>query len=108
MIKGLCKTSQESIAEYVVRAQLTRDMTGRRRRAFVIMRSSIPATRTLAHSLYTAWRLEANLLDSENEDVGLAAFHECSATIFAKNSIGVSDKSSSWPRCLGLGMLESS
>ena len=52
------------------------------------------------------YRLEANLLDGENEDVGLAAFHSCSATNSAKNSIGFSDKSSSWPRCLGLGMLE--
>ena len=97
--------SQESIAEYVVRAQLTRDMAGRRR-VFVIMRSSLPATRTFAHALYLYTASRPNLLDGENEDVGLAAFHSCSATNFAKNSIGFSDKSSSWPRCLGLGMLE--
>jgi len=98
---------KKSIAEYVVRAKLTRDMAGRRR-VFVIMRSSIPATRTLAHTLYLYTASRPNLLDGENEDVGLAAFHSCSATYFAKNSIGFSDKSSEWPRCLGLGMLQES
>jgi hypothetical protein len=51
--RRFCETGQESIAEKMVRIRLMRVITGGRRRASMIMISSIQATRTLVHKSHT-------------------------------------------------------